>query len=420
MKKILHIILLISISFELTHAQARLIINNGAYLNLNGGTAAYPIYLVVDNSNTNAIARNISGHIISEGEFNIIKWNMGATNASYSVPFGYSTTDYLPVNFTTSGAAGSGSMLLSTHSGNWKNTDYLPLGVTIFNHNTLLDNSAKVIDRFWRIEPQSYLTKPMLSNLIFTYRDAEHTNIGNSITESFLLAQRYNNTLIKWDDYLPSTTINTTTNKASISSISSNQLFAWWTLTDYTKLLPIELLSFNVICSNSKKQTIWSTASEVNNAYFEVEESQDGITFYTIANVATQNGNSVTEQQYSTMFDNNQHITNYYRLKQTDVNGNYTYSSLVKVACSKTSEAPIVSIYPNPTTAYLQLSIEHLEGSLSYSIYNVQGKEIITKQTKLITDYKEKIDISQLAKATYILQLVINNEFYHAIKFVKE
>lgn len=420
MKKILHIILLISISFELTQAQARLIINNGAYLTMSGGTAIAPVFLVVDNSNSNAITRSTNGHIISEGEFNLIKWNIGTTSASYTIPFGYSTTDYLPVNFTTSGAASSGSMLLSTHSGAWDNITYLPQDVMVFNHNSDPDNSDFAVDRFWRIEPVDYTTNPTLTNLSFRYRDTEYSALDNSIIENNVIAQRYNNTLNVWDDYFPPSTIDVTTNVVTVSNITGNQLFRWWTLVDNTRVLPIELVSFTVECKENQKQASWVTATEINNAYFELEESQDAINFYTIANIATQNGNSATEQQYSTSFDNNQHITNYYRLKQIDENGNYIYSSLVKVSCGKTSISPIVSIYPNPTTSYLQLSIQHIEGNISYSIYDVQGKEIMTKQTNLIDDFKENIDVSQLAKATYVLQLVIDNEFYQAIKFVKE
>jgi hypothetical protein len=71
------------------------------------------------------------------------------------------------------------------------------------------------IDRFWRIEPTGYTTKPALNNLIFTYRDLEHTVANNSIIESNLIAQRYNGSLNSWDDYMPATTINTVSNTAT-------------------------------------------------------------------------------------------------------------------------------------------------------------------------------------------------------------
>src|SRR3954470_16832549 len=89
----------ISISFLLilsagyARAQARVVLN-GAYINITNSA-----YLVVANAATNAITRN-SGHIISEGESNNVKWNVGTTTGTYTVPFGYSTTDYIPVQLT--------------------------------------------------------------------------------------------------------------------------------------------------------------------------------------------------------------------------------------------------------------------------------------------------------------------------------
>ena len=90
-------------------AQARLVLN-GAKVNINQGA-----YLVVDNPSTNAITR-LSGHIISEGENNIIKWNMGTTTGSYILPLGSDNTNYIPVSFTKTAGTGSGNFLFSTYS----------------------------------------------------------------------------------------------------------------------------------------------------------------------------------------------------------------------------------------------------------------------------------------------------------------
>lgn len=99
----------------------------------------------------------------------------------------------------------NGSLTFAMYGGNWLNTGYLPTGVTNFVNNNGTNNSAQVIDRFWRIEPTNYSTKPALSNLIFTYRDPEWSVASNSIIESNLIAQRYNSTLNDWDDFMPGT-----------------------------------------------------------------------------------------------------------------------------------------------------------------------------------------------------------------------
>ena len=89
-------------------AQAVFVLN-GAYANISNSA-----YLVIDNPATTAITRT-SGHIISEAENSIVKWNIGTTAGTYTVPFGYSITDYIPVTFIKTAGTGSGSFLFSTY-----------------------------------------------------------------------------------------------------------------------------------------------------------------------------------------------------------------------------------------------------------------------------------------------------------------
>jgi hypothetical protein len=220
------------------NAQARLVINGGI-INLNNGAN-----LVIDNPNSNAITRT-SGHIISEGENNTVKWNVGTSTGNYIVPFGYGNTDYLPISFSPSNASGNGSFLLSTYSGNSAmNSSYLPSGVTHYNYSGS-DHSTKGIDRFWQVNAIGYNTKPDISNLQLSYRDVEHTTLPNIITEGNLKAKRWNSMLSQWDDFSPTSTINTVSNTVTIPSLSSSQHFAWWTLMNVSAPLPVELLSFS-------------------------------------------------------------------------------------------------------------------------------------------------------------------------------
>jgi hypothetical protein len=81
MKKYLHLIFFILIT-NVVFAQARLILNNGGIVNITNNA-----FVVIDNPAANAITRNTAGHIISEGELNRLKWNIGTTAGSYIVPF---------------------------------------------------------------------------------------------------------------------------------------------------------------------------------------------------------------------------------------------------------------------------------------------------------------------------------------------
>src|SRR4051812_9566445 len=84
----MYLILCIVTNVKSSLAQGRLILNNGGIVNITNSA-----FVVIDNSNPNAITRNTSGHIISEGKFNRVKWNIGTTAGSYVVPFGIGTTE---------------------------------------------------------------------------------------------------------------------------------------------------------------------------------------------------------------------------------------------------------------------------------------------------------------------------------------
>src|SRR5688572_18672507 len=123
-------------------AQGRLMLE-GAIINLNAGA-----YLVIDNPAANAITRS-SGHILSEGQNNVIKWNIGTTTGTYSIPWGVGSCDCIPLSFTKTAGTGSGYFLFSTYATGWDNSLQLPSGVTNINGATGTDNSAFAGDRFW-------------------------------------------------------------------------------------------------------------------------------------------------------------------------------------------------------------------------------------------------------------------------------
>src|SRR5688500_25530 len=107
--------ILFLLSVNNVSAQGRIVLD-GAKITLNDGA-----YLVIANSAANAITRN-SGHIISEGENNIIKWAIGTTTGTYTIPWGYGNSDYIPLTFTKTAGTGSGHFLFSTYHTAWNNS----------------------------------------------------------------------------------------------------------------------------------------------------------------------------------------------------------------------------------------------------------------------------------------------------------
>lgn len=95
--------------------------------------------------------------------------------------------------------------------------------------------------------------------------------------------------------------------------------------------LPVELLSFNGSFNKTFNHLFWKTTSEINNDFFTIERSDNGINWEFVNNVDG-SGNSNTIKEYETKdYKFKENSTNYYRLRQTDYNGDYKYSNIISI-----------------------------------------------------------------------------------------
>lgn len=394
-------------------AQARLVFGSSAtYIRLNGGTSATPVYLVIGNSAANAITHSGTGGIISEGEFNYVKWMIeNATGTGYKIPWRDETspsTEDVSVQFDITNAGNTGGFFLtSTWDGSWDNDTYKPSSnPTVANvlNTSGGNNSDKLVDRFWGlISEGSYTTKPSLSNLRFYYPDNEWNVASNSITEANLQAQRWNNSQSPngWQGLLFGT-CNATSNYVEVSSLAASDLFRWWTLTDNTSPLPVEWLDVTVLCEGESAIIKWSTASEQNVSYFTVERSLDGIHFSSIATVAAA-GNSSVVQHYSVVDTDPYSGTSFYRIKETDFHGNFSYSGMVTL---RECAGDDIHVYGGNGDVVITI---HSSAEQHYTIemYDVIGRKIVG-QMATITEGNNHIRIvaGNLASAIYTVKVV--------------
>ncbi len=139
--------------------------------------------------------------------------------------------------------------------------------------------------------------------------------------------------------------------------------------------LPIELLSFSAIPDEEKVRLEWITATEINNHFFTVERSQNGLDFEPLS-VFEGAGNSSETNYYSTVDRRPFKGTSYYRLKQTDFDGTFTFSRIVSVFLDIMN--PNFYIVPNPVTDgefklhFSNTPAASLNGNVS--IYDMTGK----------------------------------------------
>ncbi len=122
--------------------------------------------------------------------------------------------------------------------------------------------------------------------------------------------------------------------------------------SDNSNALPITLLSFTGQVQGSAVVLNWTTSSENDNLSFTVEHSVDGLIFSALGTVAGA-GTTDLEQHYSYIQDPAAPGVNYYRLKQTDANGHFTYSQVV--VCTVGGSVAL-SMYPNPVSATLHIT----------------------------------------------------------------
>jgi hypothetical protein len=174
-------------------------------------------------------------------------------------------------------------------------------------------------------------------------------------------------------------------------------------------VLPIELLFFNSECDFINGVDLkWATATETNNSYFNIEKSFDGINWTVIGNVL---GSGTTSQEhYYTFTDKtlSSSTEKYYRLKQVDYNGVYTYSNITTCNSLNTDN---IKIYPNPVNDNLNIMVKE---DISISIYNVSGQ--IMSTIKLEKDKLETIDVSSYSSGLYFINIQDKNIHYKFIK----
>ena len=118
-----------------------------------------------------------------------------------------------------------------------------------------------------------------------------------------------------------------------------------WTLASVNgnNPLPIELLEFNAWPQGEVVLVDWATATEIDNLWFDVERSADGSAFSSIDRVPGAI-NSQSTLNYNTVDEAPLSGTSYYRLRQTDLDGSSTTSSVVTVVRSGSSGRPIALV----------------------------------------------------------------------------
>ncbi|MBD79575.1 MAG: hypothetical protein CL840_11715 [Crocinitomicaceae bacterium] len=389
-------------------AQTRMVLNNDIYLNITNN-----VVLVIDNGNSNALTTSgTGGNIVSEDEDNTVKWNIGTNTGTYVVPLtskpsgqgGNATKIPTTVAITTAGT-GSGSISFSTYETTNDNNTPFASQVTHMS-GAGGDQSLKVLDRFWFVNASGYTTKPE-GSMTLSYDDASNEMGGtNSITESDLQAQRWNSTANDWQ-FLLYGTVNTSSNQVSGITLTSSDFFSTWAIVSNSNPLPVELIRFEVNCSENGRLIEWETASETNNERFDIQYSNNGDEFFGLTSVGGSGNSSSSNQYYYLDQQNSTGQTAYYRLRQVDFNGiSKDYPIVFSNACEN-GNTPNVSIYPNPSRGRFHVSEIGAE-SAYIRVLNHQGQEVFASKLE-----DSSFNLNHLENGAYYCIIITGTHQHH-------
>ena len=165
--------------------------------------------------------------------------------------------------------------------------------------------------------------------------------------------------------------------------------------------LPIELTSFKAELNPSNYVDLtWTTASEFENDYFNIERSRNGVNWIELSEISGA-GTSTNSIDYIDIDRKPLFGVSFYRLKQTDFNGYYTYSNIRSISIDAEN---IVRLYPNPSS-----DIIHVEGDKTelsrISIIDALGRDITSETIqKQLDDNHITIDLSQITTGIYTIK----------------
>lgn len=167
--------------------------------------------------------------------------------------------------------------------------------------------------------------------------------------------------------------------------------------------LPVVLTSFTAQQQDGRVQLAWQTASELNNQRFEVERSLDGKRFVSIGEVAGK-GTTTRSTDYAFVDEQPALGSNYYRLKQVDLDGQYEYSQTVE---TRLDAEQLLQLAPNPAQGHVSLEFaQPFSGTVS--LHDQQGQLVEVRNFSQAA-HRQRLDLTSLPVGVYTLRLQLPN-----------
>lgn len=185
--------------------------------------------------------------------------------------------------------------------------------------------------------------------------------------------------------------------------------------------LPIKLLEFTALFNFDRVDLRWITTNEINNDYFTVERSKDALVWEEIIRTNGA-GNSNINVEYVEMDYEPYEGISYYRLKQTDFDGNFEYFNIVPVKVDLLNKGEM-NLFPNPLKRgdELKINIEGIKKDVLIVIRDAKGQEFYSK-AELFMDGNQLVAIptgNSIPSGLYIVTATSENEIYSQKLLIK-
>ncbi len=365
----------------------------------------------VTNPAAGAITATANGYIVSETNvalnLSIVKWVIGTSAGIRTIPFGTGGNKLDAVMNITSAMPGAADYVqLSTRRTLLTNNNPRPASVTQMYDPTLAaDGSVQaVVDRWWEFTWSAAATASLQLNYFGTLENTLSVpyNTGNVGTQYWAGSWLTNNAAI---GSAPIVGAGVGTSAAASIPFGAATLTPV-VLSSVTAPLPVELINFSAVCTGNNVELNWQTASENNNDFFTIVRSEGDGNFQ---EVGTVNGSGSTSQLHSYSLTDGNPINKvaYYRIDQTDLNGNVFKSNIISVMPCESSN--VIDSYVSGNTIFINMEL-NAAGDYLINLFDVQGKNVSSQhQNSQEGANRFEINTSFLNSGIYMLTIEGSN-----------
>jgi hypothetical protein len=250
------------------------------------------------------------------------------------------------------------------------------------------------IRRYFDIQPT--INNNLQATLRFKYFDAEL----NGQNENTMIMFKSVDNGVNWTNQ----SINSRDIAANWVEKTNINDFSRWTLNSAQGALPVLGLQFFAKRINpSQVRLDWKTIQEINNVGFFIErKKQTENDFSSVSFVGSKaiNGNSSSPLDYTKVDDNNYTGYTYYRLKQTDIDGHFSYS-VIRLVSGEVNKEVVLKVWPVPANGDFNVIVQGIEKDGSIQIFDAVGKLLQTITVKDNISQK----VNRLPGGTYFVRL---------------